>query len=91
MTTGFDPTLYSTIAQVLPLLLVVVFVDLLRSEAHRDSDSPRGHIDRTRGAPFLLASLALVTCAEIACLVVLKERKPPNGGLRLSSRHTSAI
>ena len=72
MDAKFDPTFYSTVAQVLPVLLVVVFVELLLA---RERDS---FLNLPSGGPFVLSALALALGAEFVCLQALKEARPPS-------------
>jgi hypothetical protein len=72
MDAKFDPTFYSTVAQVLPVLLVVVFVELLLA---RERDS---FLNLHSGGPFVLSALALALGAEFVCLQALKEARPPS-------------
>ena len=53
----------------LPLLFALVFVELLLPEDRR--------ISLTRAGPFVLASLTLLVGAEITCLRVIEENRPP--------------
>jgi hypothetical protein len=52
MTGKFDPTYHSTVAQVLPVLFALVFVELLLPEDRR--------ISLAKAGPFLLASLTML-------------------------------
>lgn len=71
MDVKFDPTFYSTVAQVLPVLLAVVFVDLL---INRERD---GLLNLRSGGTYVLSALVLALGAEFLCLRTLKEARPP--------------
>ena len=62
----FNPTYYATVAQVIPILLIVLFVEGWRRD-RIEKPGPAG--------PFLLATLALLVGGEAIALKVLDQRE----------------
>jgi hypothetical protein len=63
---AFDGTFYSTVAQVIPVLFVLVFVEL---GLMKRRDVP------VAAAPFLLGVVTMLAGGEMVCLYALKEQK----------------
>jgi hypothetical protein len=68
-TQRFDPTFYATIAQVIPLLFVLLFVEL--------GVVRRGERIPARAAPFMLSVLVLLVGGEAVALYAVREGQDP--------------
>src|SRR4051794_38267252 len=67
---AFEPEYYSTVAQILPVVFVLLFVEMI---LRREEKEPE--FELASAAPFLFGTLTWTLGAEVMCIALLKERR----------------